>query len=133
VEFPFQSGTVSCIGARERFGAPGIFGAGDGATAGLIINRGTESERNLGVMALHQPVNSGEVMSLWSGGGGGYGDPLERPLEAVLDDVIDEYVSIANARAQYGAVVQEIDRRTLAYEVDVAASERLRSELRAAR
>ena len=133
VEFPFQSGVVSCIGARERFGAPGLFGAGDGATAGLIINRGTESERNLGVMALHQPVSANEVMSLWSGGGGGYGDPLDRPLERVLDDVKDEYISIEGARAQYGAVIREVDRRTLAFEIDVAASERLRSERRAAR
>ncbi len=133
VEFPFQSGVVSCIGARERFGAPGLFGAGDGATAGLIINRGTESERNLGVMALHQPVSANEVMSLWSGGGGGYGDPLERPLDRVLDDVKDEYISIEGARAQYGAVIREVDRRTLAFEIDVAASERLRSERRAAR
>jgi N-methylhydantoinase B len=39
------------------------------------------------------------------GGGGGWGDPLDRDPQAVLDDVIDEYVSVEGARRDYGVVI----------------------------
>jgi N-methylhydantoinase B len=60
--------------------------------------------------------------------GGGYGDPLERDAQAVLQDVLDEYVSVENARSQYGVVLAHDLSR-----VDEAATERRRAELRAAR
>ena len=39
------------------------------------------------------------------GGGGGWGDPLDRDPQAVLDDVLDEYVSVEGARRDYGVVL----------------------------
>ena len=36
----------------------------------------------------------GEIMFAQSGGGGGWGDPLARDVNAVLQDVLDEYISI---------------------------------------
>ncbi|GER83632.1 MAG: hydantoinase B/oxoprolinase family protein [Thermogemmatispora sp.] len=39
-------------------------------------------------------------------GGGGWGNPLERPPERVLRDVRDEYISIETARELYGVVIQ---------------------------
>ena len=38
-------------------------------------------------------------------GGGGYGDPRERPIETVARDVLDGYVSVAAAREHYGVAV----------------------------
>jgi N-methylhydantoinase B len=40
-----------------------------------------------------------------TGGGGGYGDPKERPLELVERDVIRGFVSRESARADYGVVI----------------------------
>ena len=37
--------------------------------------------------------------------GGGYGNPLERDPTDVLDDVLDEYIDGAKARADYGVVI----------------------------
>jgi N-methylhydantoinase B len=54
-------------------------------------------------------------------GGGGYGDPLERAVEEVADDVRQGYVSVKAAEL-YGAVV---DPDTLV--VDRAATERRRA------
>ncbi len=53
-----------------------------------------------------------EVVSNRSGGGGGYGDPFARPPDAVLEDVIDGYVSIEAARTEYGVAIDgtTIDR-----------------------
>ena len=39
------------------------------------------------------------------GGGGGWGDPLDRDPQAVLDDVLDEYVSVDGAERDYGVVL----------------------------
>ena len=136
MEFPFNevSGTgLSTLGNRERFGPPGIFGGQAGQVARLNLNDGTENERHLGTTSTNEPVQRGEVLTFRTNGGGGYGDPLERNLSRVLEDVKDGYATVAGAREQYGVVVQEIDRRTLQYEIDEPATEALRAELRAAR
>ena len=63
-------------------------------------------------------------------GGGGYGDPLEREIERVLNDVAERYVSSETARDIYGVViVGEVADDSLA--VDGAATEALRAEMRA--
>ncbi len=129
--FTFQGGTLTNFGNRERVGPPGIFEGKAGATAGLVLNAGSERERVVGLVASNVPVERGETLTYWSAGGGGYGDPLERAVDRVLEDIKDDYVSPVAAREQYGVVVQEIDRRRLRYEVDHAATEALRREMRA--
>jgi N-methylhydantoinase B len=61
------------------------------------------------------------------GGGGGYGDPLERAIAEVAEDVRQGYVSVKAAAELYGVVV---DPDTFA--ADHAASERLRAARRQA-
>ena len=63
------------------------------------------------------------------GGGGGWGDPLDREPQAVLDDVLDEYVSVEGARRDYGVVLTgSLEDLTLA--IDTDATKRLRASLR---
>ena len=57
-----------------------------------------------------------------SGGGGGFGPALERPVEEVAHDVRQGYVTPGAAFRDYGVVC---DAATLA--VDVEASERIRA------
>ena len=99
----------------------------------MVGNPGTEKERNIGTFIVNAPIGPGELLSFWSCGGGGYGDPLEREPARVLEDVRDGYVSIEGARSQYGLVAREVDGRRLEYAVDEEASAVLRRELRAAR
>jgi N-methylhydantoinase B len=61
-------------------------------------------------------------------GGGGYGNPLERPIESVVSDVRNGLVSIEGAREDYGVVIA--DAKTLA--VDLTATGRLRGVAAAA-
>lgn len=58
-------------------------------------------------------------------GGGGYGDPLERDLHVVAEDVRNGLVSIKRAKEDYGVVLK---KRSL--NVDEEASKRLRGCLR---
>jgi N-methylhydantoinase B len=64
----------------------------------------------------------GDAYVLESGGGGGFGNPLERPVNEVLQDVRFGYVSRDAARQNYGVVIGED------FEVDLPATERLRHE-----
>jgi N-methylhydantoinase B len=67
-------------------------------------------------------LRPGDAFRIRSGGGGGYGTPLERPVEEVQEDVKQGYVSLTAAAELYGVV---IDPETFA--VDRGATERLRA------
>ena len=51
------------------------------------------------------PLAKGDLISIRSGGGGGYGSPLERDPQAVLRDVLDGYVTLEAAESEYGVKV----------------------------
>ena len=51
-------------------------------------------------------------------------------MYAVLEDVIDEYVSIERARKDYGVIIQEIDRDLDQFEIDYEATQRERDYIR---
>lgn len=120
--------------SRTIEGSPGVNGGlhsppqrqlrvdGDGHTSVLGGHDGD---------AWHSPLlasvvfRTGETFLFESTGGGGWGDPLERPAQDVLDDVLDEYVSVANAAALYGVVI-DADRLAL----DAPATEALRAQRR---
>jgi N-methylhydantoinase B len=59
-----------------------------------------------------------------TGGGGGWGDPLERDPALVCADVREELVSAAAARARYGVVLTD------ALVVEETATKKLRDRLR---
>ena len=50
-------------------------------------------------------LKPGDAFSIRSGGGGGYGEPLERPVEQVREDVRQGYVSVTAAAELYGVVL----------------------------
>ena len=71
-------------------------------------------------------VEPGDVMAFYGPSGGGYGDPLDRSAEKVLEDVLDGFYTAEAARSTFGVVVDlEAER------VDEAATEAARRELRA--
>ena len=72
------------------------------------------------------PLAIDDVLVMDSSGGGGFGDPLERALDAVAADLAEGYVTAAAAEAIYGVVLR-------GGAIDPEASARRREELRAAR
>ena len=72
-------------------------------------------------------LETGDRLIMETGGGGGFGDPLERAPERVLEDVLDGKVSIEAARRDYGVVV------TNKWQVDGAATEDVRASMRRVR
>jgi N-methylhydantoinase B len=55
-------------------------------------------------------LGPGARVILAGGGGGGWGDPLERAPEAVLKDVLAGYVSAGAAERDYGVAVDVVKR-----------------------
>jgi N-methylhydantoinase B len=74
-------------------------------------------------------VNEGDVACYFSPSGGGYGDPLQRPAQQVLEDVLDDFITPEHAREAYGVVLKSADDG-FAWALDVGATEALRSSMR---
>jgi N-methylhydantoinase B len=69
-------------------------------------------------------LDKGDRVTITAGGGGGYGNPLERDIEKVRMDVVNGYVSVHRAKQEYGVV---IDPKT--FEVDIQATQKLRDNI----
>jgi N-methylhydantoinase B len=84
---------------------PGIAGGKPGAPNELRLRVGSAHEQVVETTAFYVNHEPGECYEYRYGGGGGWGNPLEREPEKVLDDVLDEYISIESARRDYGVVL----------------------------
>jgi N-methylhydantoinase B len=124
---------VGVFGDRNKFKPWGVEGGLDGGGQNVYVDRGRSGERELGMSATDVPVKAGEVVEVWSSGGGGYGDPLERDPGLVLRDVELGFVSSEAARSTYGVVVTETDPLLGRWQVDDAETTRCRGDLAAAR
>ena len=104
----------------------GINGGSPGARgARFLVRAGTTEQVPLPAKIGDVVAEEGDELVFRTWGGGGWGDPLERPLEVVAADVRRRLVSYEKARDEYGTIV---DPRTK--EVDVEGSETLRERLR---
>ncbi len=129
-----EKSVMSYICDRERAVVWGVEGGLPSMPHGLTIKRaGEEKETWLGSVFSDYPVYSGDQFARPTAGGGGFGDPLERDPQKVLVDVIDDYVSIRRAALDYGVVIKEIDADLCEYEIDMAATEALRADMRVKR
>lgn len=108
----------------------GMCGGHDASPYSNHFEVGTPNEYKID-LAVNARLPAGAVIAYQHGGGAGFGPPWLRDPEAVKEDVLDEYVSIAAAREQYGVVLtgslEEYD-----LEVDLAATQALRETMRAA-
>ncbi len=68
-------------------------------------------------------IPPGTIFHQIAGGGGGYGDPFQRPVEKVLKDVRNGFVSIERAKEDYGVVIDPIT-----FEVNAEETQRLRGQ-----
>ena len=71
-------------------------------------------------------LHSGDVASVRSSGGGGWGDPLDRDPQEVLGDIRNGYITEARAASLFGVVSKD-------GELDVAGTAARRDDLRRAR
>ena len=113
---------------RTAFSCVGIKGGKPGAPGYSVKNPDALDEEYVYFSRDAVPVKAGQLVRLVTPGGGGWGDPLERDIQAVRLDVIRRLVSLESARRDYGAAIDPVS-----FEVDVGATAALRRELAAER
>jgi N-methylhydantoinase B len=122
--------TVTTYMVGMKYPMSGVAGGRDGSPNELRVRVGTPHEERVTCMANGVPHETGEAFVYDYGGGGGWGDPLERDPQQVLEDVLDEYVSPEAARRDYGVVLSgSLEAWDLA--VDLDATQQLRASRRA--
>ncbi len=103
---------------RFRYPPKGLSGGKSGLKAEFSINGKTGNPYGL------TRLKAGDMVTMGSAGGGGFGDPLTRDPQLVLEDVIDGYITTDFAIAQYGVVIDPV-----ALAIDREATRQLRSGL----
>ena len=128
------------IADRSVLACWGVNGGQAGRPFSVVIDPGGPNERVVDALADAEPVRAGEIIRIRTTGGGGWGDPLDRPYAEVLRDVAWGKVSVAGAWDDYGVrIVARGDGEGHAggdgggYAVDEEASDAERARRRAVR
>ncbi|MGI8881597.1 MAG: hydantoinase B/oxoprolinase family protein [Jatrophihabitans sp.] len=121
-----RDGHFMSIADRSILACWGVDGGRAGGSFQVTIDPGGPNARDVDALADAEPVRAGEVIRIRTTGGGGWGDPLQRPVEDVVRDVRWGKVSPLGAEVDYGVL--------LAGDVlDAAGTDALRTRLRAER
>jgi N-methylhydantoinase B len=115
------------IADRSILACWGVTGGKAGRPFQVTVDPGGPGEHDVDALADAEPLPAGTVVRIRTTGGGGWGDPLDRPVDEVLRDIAWRKVSVTGARDDYGVVVRDDGT------ADGDATEALRSALRAAR
>jgi N-methylhydantoinase B len=125
-----RDGHFMSIADRSILSCWGVRGGRAGRPFQVTIDPGGPDEHDVDALVDDEFVPAGTLIRIRTTGGGGWGDPLERPVEAVVRDVRWGKVSITGARDDYGVVVVGTPDDP---EADEPATSELRARLRAAR
>lgn len=113
---------ASFVMDHGRFGPQGALGGGDGDLNQVVVRRGGKdySPEHLS-KEQDIPLMAGDRVHVRTPGGGGYGNPLARPAEEVLEDVRLERYTPAQARDLFGVALNDVS-----FTIDEAETARLR-------
>lgn len=107
---------------RSEFPPWGVDGGqeGDGNYIEIIETDGSVERHS---KVTNFDLNNGDIARLVTSSGGGWGDPMDREPERVLNDYLDDYITAEIAEEVYGVVIDEA-RET----VDETATARCRED-----
>jgi N-methylhydantoinase B len=94
--------TMNCRLDSHRFAPLGIAGGLEGGKARLLRNPGRENAADMPSKVANVPLQVGETIRIETPGGGGFGPPDERGLDAIASDLRDGIISQDAAQAAYG-------------------------------
>lgn len=88
---------------------PGLFGGLAGRRTGVRLEENGEAEENEALGSLVELRRPSQSLIVELAGGSGYGEPTERPLESVQDDLDNGFLTTEGTRA-YGCGVDDLGR-----------------------
>ena len=100
----------------------GLKGGKPGKPSGVCIQR--KNGEQVFVLKGDHPLWEGDRITIETAGGGGYGDPLDRPVPKIQQDLAMGYVTPAAATTDYGVVF------TAAGEIDEVATAQHRAHMK---
>ena len=109
---------------KRRNRAYGLNGGKSGDPSWNIMNPGRDDEYIVSPMGV-TTMKQGDVIHHILASGGGWGDPLDRDPSLVLEDVMEERLTVGYVRKEYGVVINE---ESLV--VDEVATSALRASMR---
>jgi N-methylhydantoinase B len=116
-----EDGAVSVEGDGQRFNPWGFAGGNDGSPANVDLIRADGKIEALPSKIPYRRLSKGDRITAYGPCGGGYGNPMLRAPEDVLEDVLDGLINDQIAKEKYGVVI--LNERVL----DAAATEKLRA------
>lgn len=116
-----EDGAVSVEGDGQRFRPWGFQGGEDGSPANVILSHSDGTSENLPSKIPYRHLAKGDRITAYGPCGGGYGDPMKRAPEDVLDDVLDGLLDAGSARVAYGVIIDGT-------RLDLAATQALRGQ-----
>ena len=108
-------------GIEKESKAFGFFGGKEGSLNEVKLEYPDGTKKIAKSKEIIRNIPTGTIFKQKAGGGGGYGDPFERPVEKVMDDVRNQLISIKSARENYGVI---IDETSLAVDEDATRKHR---------
>ena len=100
-----DDGLTLTYGLEGKFNPPqGVRGGASGSVPEAWVETPDGTRKEIPVVGRFDMSRGERVVSI-APGGGGYGDPLERSVEAVLDDLREGRITSESARSTYGVVV----------------------------
>lgn len=84
----------------------GIDGGLPGGRGACVVNPASAEEKRLPSRFGDHRLRKNDLVRIVRPGGGGIGDPLRRPVETVLEDLRQGYVSVDRAEAVYGVAIE---------------------------
>jgi N-methylhydantoinase B len=91
---------------RQEIPPQGLAGGEPGKTGATVVNPETDAEESLPSKFGDYQLEAGDVFRIDRAGGGGYGNPVDREIERVLEDVKEGYVTTAAAKKEYGVAIE---------------------------
>ena len=113
------------IADRSILSCWGLMGGRAGAPFRVTVDPDTADERVMEGLCDREPVANGSIIRVETTGGGGWGDPLDRDVDAVALDVLQGKVTRDGATSSYGVVFVG----PTSVEVDHAATATTRSSI----
>ena len=102
IEFLDESGSLNTQFDKFKIAPFGLFGGGDGAKGQLFLNPDGANERELRSKTVDCKLTRGDVVSMRTQGGGGYGPAAERDPAAIERDLREGKITAADAGDSYG-------------------------------
>ncbi|QGH36159.1 hydantoinase B/oxoprolinase family protein [Gracilibacillus salitolerans] len=90
---------------RLKFQPWGLFGGEAGSLGGVVLNPDTPNEKQLAKINVLTP-KVGDVVSIRTASGGGWGLPQKRDPELVLREVEMGLISVEKAQRNYGVILE---------------------------